>query len=144
MKLEMGESLCSSITGNTPTRIQPIVRALMTTLLEEHPSLLDDATINNLMDADHCKNVLGTNISNHALLRKVECGALINGHPRYWTTKEYAGKFYVCKEWWAQHHRANAQSLRQFARDIAQNNPNHPGIPALKKYIKALSDYAKS
>lgn len=134
----------TKITADAPTRLQDIVQPLMATLLEEHPTLLDDDDIINLMDHDYCKNVLGINIGNHALLRKVEFGALINGHPRYWTTKEYAGKYYVCKEWWATHHRANAESLRQFALDIARNNPDNPGIPALKNHIKALSDYAKS
>ena len=143
MKLEIGGSLCHSITGNTPAKFQPIVRALMTTLLEEHPTLLDDATIRKLMDPDHCKNVLGISITNHSLLRGVEDGREISGHPGYYT-KKYAGKFYVCKEWWAAHHRANAESLRKFALDIAQNNPDNPGIPALNNHIKALSDYAKS
>lgn len=129
------------ITADAPAGFQPIVQALMATLLEEHPSLLDDEAIHNLMDSDYCKNVLGIKIANHALLRKVERGALINGHARYWTTKEYAGKFYVCSEWWKDHHRANAESLHKFALAIAQNNPNHPGIPALNEHIKALSDY---
>lgn len=143
MKLDIGESIGYSITGNAPTRFQPIVRALMTTLLEEHPTLLDDATIRKLMDPDHCKNVLGISITNHSLLRRVEDGRKISGHARYYT-KKYAGKFYVCKEWWAPHH-ANAESLRKFALDIVRNNPDdHPGMPALNNHIKALSDYAKS
>ena len=134
----------TKITADAPTGFQGIVQALMTTLLEEHPALLDAETIDNLMDSDYCKSVLGVNIGNHALLRKVEFGALINEHPRYWTTKEYAGKYYVCKEWGARYHRANAESLHKFALDIAQKNPDHPGIPALNNHIKALSDYAKS
>ena len=130
------------ITADAPAGFQPIVRALMATLLEQHPTLLDDAAIHNLMDPDYCKNVLGIKIANHALLRKVERGALINGHARYWTTKEYASKFYVCSEWWKDHHLANAESLHKFALDIAQKNPDDPGIPALNNHIKALSDYA--
>lgn len=129
-------------TADAPAGFQPIVQALMATLLEEHPTLLDAETIDNLMDSDYCKSVLGVNIGNHALLRKVEFGALINGHPRYWTTKEYAAKYYVCKEWGARYHRANAESLHKFARAIARNNPDDRGIPALNNHIKALSDYA--
>ena len=142
MKLEIGESLCYSITEEPPARLQLIVQPLMATLLEEHPPLLDATTIHKLMDPDHCKNVLGINITNHSLLRVVEDGREISGHPRYYT-KKYAGKFYVCKEWWAPHH-ANAESLRKFALAIAQNNPDNPGIPALNNHIKALSDCAKS
>lgn len=130
-------------TADAPAGFQPIVQALMATLLEEHPSLLDDEAIHNLMDSDYCKNVLGIKISNLSLLRRVEDGREISGRSRYWA-KAYAGKFYVCSEWWAAHHRANAESLHQFARAIAQNNPNDPGIPALNNHIKALSDYAKS
>lgn len=134
----------TKITADAPAGFQGIVQALMATLLEEHPTLLDAETIDNLMDSDYCKSVLGVNIGNHALLQKIEFGALINGHPRYWTTKEYAGKYYVCKEWGARYHRANAESLHKFALAIARNNPDHPGIPALNNHIKALSDYAKS
>lgn len=131
------------ITADAPARLQDIVQPLMATLLEEHPTLLDDAAIHNLTDSDYCKNVLGLNITNHSLLRRVEDGREISGRSRYWA-KPYAGKFYVCKEWWPPH-RANAESLHKFARAIAQNNPNDPGIPALNNHIKALSDYtAKS
>lgn len=132
-----------TITNDAPAGFQKIVQGLMTTLLEEHPSLLDDATINNLMDADYCKNVLGIKIGNHALLRRVADGRHVGEYSRYYT-KEYAGKFYVCSQWGASNHRANAQSLHTFARAIAQKNPGHPGIPALTTHIKALSDCAKS
>ena len=128
------------ITADAPARLQDIVQPLMATLLEKHPSLLDDEAIHNLMDPDYCKNVLGINITNHSLLRRVEDGRLISGHPRYYV-KKYAGKFYVCSEWWAPH-RANAESLHKFARAIAQNNPDNPGLPALNNHIKVLSDYA--
>ena len=130
-------------TRDAPARLQDIVQPLMATLLEEHPTLLDAETIDNLMDSDYCKNVLGIKISNLSLLRRVEDGREISGRSRYWA-KAYAGKFYVCSEWWTAHHRANAESLHKFARAIAQNNPDDPGIPALNNHIKALSDYAKS
>lgn len=148
MKLEMGESLCSSIIRNAPARLQDIVQPLMATLLEEHPSLLDRKTIRSLMKLDYCQNTLGIKI-NYPILRRIEDGKEItgrSGHPkaRYYT-KEYAGKFYVCNHWQKKDHRANAESLRQFALDIAQENPDdHPGISALNNHIKALSDYAKS
>lgn len=131
------------ITRDAPAGFQGIVQALMATLLEEHPTLLDDEAIHNLMDPDYCKNVLGVKISNLALLRRVEDGRQISGRYRYWA-KAYAGKFYVCSEWWAAHHHANAESLHKFALAIAQNNPDDPGLPALNNHIKALSNYAKS
>lgn len=139
------------ITADAPTRLQDIVQPLMATLLaehQEHPPLLDEATIDNLMKLDYCRNALRIKIS-FPILRRVEDGREISGRSgpprlRYYRD-EYAGKFYVCSEWQKNYHRANAESLRQFALDIAQKNPDdHPGMPALNNHIKALSDYAKS
>ena len=151
MKLEIGESLCYSITEEPPARLQLIVQPLMATLLDEHQEhspLLDDATIRNLMNLDYCQNTLGIKII-YPILRRVEDGKEISGRSgrakaRYYA-KKYAGKFYVCNHWQKNYHRANAESLHKFALDIAQNNPdNHPGMPALNNHIKALFDYAKS
>ena len=131
------------ITADAPAGFQGIVQDLMATLLEEHPTLLDEATIDNLMKLDYCRNALRIKIS-FPILRRVEDGRKINRYSRYYKD-EYAGKFYVCSEWQKKDHRANAESLRQFALAIAQNNPDdHPGIPALNNHIKALSDYSKS
>lgn len=99
------------------------------------------------MNLDYCQNTLGIKII-YPILRRVEDGKEISGRSgrakaRYYT-KVYAGKFYVCNHWQEKYHRANAESLRKFALDIARNNPDHPGIPALNNHIKALSDYAKS
>ena len=49
---------------------QVIVEALMRTLLEDHPTLLDERDVSNLMDAEYCEGVLGLNIANFALLRR--------------------------------------------------------------------------
>ena len=121
-------------------KIQPIVQDLMATLLEIYPSLLDDADVHNLMDSDYCKNVLGIEISNHALLRKVEHGRMVSGHSRYYA-KIYADKFYVCSQWWKANHLSNANSLYKFAQGIVEKKPNDLGIPVLKKHLKAFSDY---
>ena len=64
--------------------VQPMVKALMKTLLEEHPTLLDDSERSNLMDADYCATELGLRINNLPLLRKRESGREIKGHSRYW------------------------------------------------------------
>ena len=99
------------------------------------------------MKLDYCQNTLGIKIS-FPILRRVEDGKEISGRSglakaRYYT-KKYAGKFYVCNHWQNNYHHANAESLHKFALDIAQNNPDHPGIPALNNHIKASSNYAKS
>ena len=129
-------------TADAPAGFQPIVQALMATLLEEHPTLLDEATIGNLMNLAYCQNTLGIKLS-YPILRRKEDGIQIEGYPRYYA-KPYAGKFYVCSQWQRKDHRANAESLHKFALAIAQSNPDNPGLPALNNHIKALSDYAKS
>ncbi len=86
--------------SSSPTRrkVQPLVQRLMKTLLEDYPTLLDDTDIRNLLNRDYCKTNLGLQIGNHALLRRVEDGRMINGRSRYWA-KLYAGRFYVCSQW---------------------------------------------
>lgn len=133
----------TKITVDAPAGFQGIVQDLMATLLEERPTLLDDATIRNLMKLDYCQNTLGIKLS-YPILRRVQDGIQIDGYSRYYT-KAYASEFYVCSQWQRKGHRANAESLHKFALAIAQSNPDdHPGMPALKNHIKALSDYAKS
>ena len=46
--------------------LQPLVRKLMTTLLEDYPTLLDEADLRNLMDPDYCKTSMGIQISDLA------------------------------------------------------------------------------
>ena len=121
-------------------KLQPIVRNLMKTLLEDQPTLLDHTDICNLMDPEYCKRELGLQLTNHALLRSIESGRQVSGHDRYYK-KPYAGKFYVCSEWWRKYHVDNARSLLKLVTGLIRKNPNHPGIPALKTNKKALRDY---
>ena len=127
---------------------QPIVKDLMKTLLEDHPTLLSDTERSNLMDADYCKDGLGLNLSNLALLRDARDGRIINGYPRYWA-KRYADRYYVCSEWWADHHCHNARVLRRLVDRLAKlyslnssaRNLNDPGILALKRHGDALARF---
>ncbi len=121
-------------------RFQRLVRGLMKTLLEEHPTLLTDADIRNMMDNDYCKKRLGLKIGNLTLLRNMETGRQISGHGRYWAML-YAGKFYVCNNWWDDYHFANAKALVQFIGDLAERNPDHAGIAVLASHRKALQEY---
>ena len=139
-----------TINENTPTGhgtstterglIQPIVQTLMKTLLEDWPTLLDEADRRNLMDSDYCKNNLSLELGNLALLRRMGAGRMISGRARYWE-RPYAGKFYVCNNWWRSYHLDNARSLLRFVTNLAQREPEHPGIPALERHQKALRDY---
>ena len=127
--------------GIAQDRIQPYVQDLMKTLLEDYPSLLSHVDILNLLDRDYCKNNLGFRISNYPLLRRLEQGSKdTNGYGRYYV-EPYAGKFYVCSQWWPNYHVGNAKSLLRFVTELAQRNPEHPGLPALERHRKTLRDY---
>ena len=120
---------------------QGIVEGLMRTLLEHHPTILREADVSNLMDAGYCKDVLELNIANFALLRHRQQGHMVQGHARYWK-HVYAGEFYVCSQWWKDHHRSNAAALSRFASSLAGRQPEHPGAPELLRHIDALDRYA--
>lgn len=120
--------------------LQPLVRSLMVTILEDHPDLLDDAERDNLMDRHYCKNSLGLRIGNLALLRRTESGREISGHNRYWKDI-YGGEFYVCSQWWKDHRVANAKGLLQFVTGLVESNSNHPQVTALERHEKALLQY---
>ena len=120
---------------------QGIVEDLMRTLLEDHPTLLGEMDVSNLTDSGYCKDILELNIANFALLRRRERGHMIQGYARYWK-HVYAGEFFVCSQWWKDHHRTNAAALSRFALGLAGRQPEHPGTPELLRHIEALDRYA--
>ena len=132
----------SSTSPTKTSQIQPLVRNLMKTLLEDYPTILDDTDIRNLRDQDYCKNNLGLKIYK-PLLRNTEAGTKgsdNDNYNRYWVTP-YNKRFYVCKEWGPKDHLSNARSLLRFVDDLAARHPAHPGAPALARHKKALNDY---
>ena len=123
-----------------PHRIQPLVRSLMGTLLEDHPDLLDDAERDMLMDRDYCRGSLGLQIGNLALLRRSEFGREVSGRSRYWK-RLYGGQFYVCSQWGKNYHLTNAERLLQFVTRLVQGNSSHPAVAALEKHEGALREH---
>ena len=124
-------------------RVQPYVQSLMKMLLEDYPTLLDDADIRNLMNRDYCQKILGFQLGGFPLLRRMEVGRKgsdNDSQDRYYA-KLYGGEFYVCSQWWRDDHPANAQSLLRFVTQLAERNPNHPGVRALERHKQALQDY---
>lgn len=118
-------------------RIQPFVRSLMRTLLVDAPALLSDAEKSDLQDNEYCKSRLGLHIS-WPLIRRVDLGRKDSaGRDRYWKSP-YRG-FYVCNDWWKQHHRANAQALLTFVADLIRRNPARED--ALRPHAQAFRDY---
>ena len=122
---------------------QEIVATLMRTLLEEHPTLLGERQVADLTDAEYCKDVLGLSLSNFALLRYRDQGRMIRRRARYWK-HVYAGEFYVCSQWWKDHHRDNARALSRFVSKLARRRPEHPGARTLLRYVEAFGRYAES
>ena len=122
---------------------QGIVEALMRTLLEDHPTLLEARDVSNLMSADYCKEVLGLSIANLALLRHRDQGHMVHGHPRYWKHL-YAGQLYVCSQWWKDHHCSNASVLLALVSGIAQRKSAHPGASRLDRHIRDLTDFIRT
>lgn len=117
--------------------IQPLVRALMRTLLVGRASLLDESEKHDLTDNEYCKTRIGLRICNIALLRRSESGREIKGYGRYW--KDRYGGFYVCSQWPKLRHRANAESLLAFVEGLLERKPEHGA--ALGPHVKAFRDY---
>ena len=129
--------------GNHPDTIQPLVRNLMKSLLEDYPSLFTETDISNLMDRDYCQKTLGLHLGGFPLLRSREVGRKgsdNDGQDRFYA-KLYAGRFYLCSQWWRDDHLSNARSLLRFVGEIADRDSNHPGMPDLERHLKSLRDY---
>ena len=124
-------------------RVQPIVRQLMKTLMEDHPSLLTETDIANLMNRDYTQRTLGLQLGGFPLLRRMEAGrsGSDSDERHRFYAKLYGGRFYVCSQWWKDYHLSNARSLLQFVGDIIDRDPNHPGTPVLERHRKALGEY---
>ena len=120
--------------------LQPLVQALMKTLLEDFPGLLSEYYLRNLMDENYCRDQLDLQLGGFSLLRKREDGRGTSGHARYWA-KVYGGQYYVTNNWWAQHHVHNGRSLLRFVEQLLDQRPGHPGAGALERRRAALRNY---
>ncbi len=129
--------------GTQPDQVQPIVRELMKTLLEDYPSLFTETDIENLMNRDYTQNILGLQLGGFPLLRRREAGRRGSDNDRQnrFYTKLYADRFYVCSQWWRDDHLDNAKSLLRFVDQLAGRDPKHIGIPELERHMKSLRDY---
>ena len=126
--------------GKEPDQIQPLVRNLMQTLLDDFPSLLTEMDLRNLMDQDYCRDDLGLKIGGLPLLRSQEEGVEINGHYRYWP-KMYAGRYLVTNNWWRQYHRHNAEALLRWVESLIQRSSGQSAATALERHRAAFRDY---
>ncbi len=117
--------------------VQPLVKALMGTLLVAHPALLSDAEKSNLQDNVYCKRSIGLRIG-FPLIRRVELGRKGNdGQDRYYARRY--GDFHVCNHWGKRYHCANAKSLLAWVEDLIGRKPEH--ADALRPHAQAFRDY---
>ena len=126
--------------GVNAERVQPLVQALMKTLLEDHPTLLSAEDIRNLMDRDYCKKTLGIKIGNFPLLRRVSDGIEVSGRSRYYT-KSYGAKYYLCSQFWKAVHLHNAARFVQYVDEVIDRRASHPGLAALEGHRAALRKF---
>lgn len=123
--------------GQPKGKIQPLVKALMGTLLVAHPALLSDAEKSNLQDNVYCKRSIGLRIG-FPLIRRVELGRKGNdGQDRYYARRY--GDFHVCNHWGKRYHCANAKSLLAWVEDLIGRKPEH--ADALRPHAQAFRDY---
>ncbi len=121
---------------------QPLIKELMTTLLERCPGLLDESDKRDLRNREFCKEDLGLKISSFALLRPVAEGPMMKGHARYY--KDEYGDYYVCSQWWKQDHEHNARSLLKFVEELIERKATHPNVRELDKHRQAFDTYLRS
>ncbi len=77
--------------------IQDFIKRILTTLFAAE--LISKEEIELLKDKKYCKKTFF--IGFPLLTEKIE-EISFSGHNRYWTSKKFGGKYYVCKEWWKQ------------------------------------------
>lgn len=130
----------SDTLGNESDQIQPLVRNLMQTLLDDSPSLLTERERRNLMDQDYCRDELDLKIDGLPLLRNQEEGVEISGHARYWT-KVYGGRYLVTNNWWRRAHLHNAESLLSWVKELIRRNAGQPGVAELESCRAAFQNY---
>ena len=119
--------------------LQPLVRGLMKTLLEDYPELLDESAALALTDSEYCRNELGLQIGRFALLRLRQDGRIIKGYGRYWN--EVFGDHYVVSQWGKKDHAHNAERLLQWVEQIIRVTARQPGRVALQRHRTALARY---
>ena len=139
---ETGQRLFQDSLGGEPEQIQPLVRSLMQLLLEDYPGLLSDYDRQNLMRASYCEGSLGLQLSGYPLLRPREEGRVDGDHGRFWG-KVYGGRYFVCSQWWRQHHFRNAKALLEWSEGLISRSAGQPGAAALEGCRDALRAYLK-
>ena len=122
-------------------QLQPLVRELMRTVLEEHSDLLEESDLQNMMDSKFCKDELGLQLGGAPLLGREKEWMMVSGRARCWKKEKYGG-FYVTDHWVEKYHPKNARALARFVEGLINRQPGHPAVPKLEQHKAALEKYA--
>ena len=121
-------------------KLQKIVRDLMRCVLEDFPEMLDENGINHLESA---KKPLGLKLGgNLELIRKVAKGRSVGDHCRYWKYP-FAGRWYVCSEWWKQDHSHNARKLSTWVGSLIADAEDPGAKDRLQDILNRLSAWGE-
>ncbi len=120
-------------------KLQDIIKDLMRAVLKDFPETLSDNEIGQL---ENTKNPLGLKIGNRELIRKVSEGRHIGHHSRYWK-HPFAGRWYVCSEWWKSDHCHNARELSTWVRSLVAGIEDPRARDRLLDILNRLSVYGK-
>ena len=94
--------------------VQDFVKKIMRLLLNNN--LLSQQEIKNLQDKEYSKR---TFYLQFPLLRKVSEGYKdTSGRGRYWSKEIFGSNFYVCSQWWKDHHETYLVKLRNWLKSI--------------------------
>lgn len=119
-------------------RLQDVIYDLMRVLLETHPELLDEDTIDFL---ENERKPMGTKLG-YPLIRRVSEGRKINNRPRY-KGDIFAGHWFVCTEWNKAYHRHNARALSGWVESLITGTDDSSARDSLVGIRNRLSIHAK-
>ena len=113
---------------------QAIVYDLMRAVLETYPESLDEEAILYL---ENTKNPFGTKLP-YPFIRKISEGRHFGEHSRY-KKDVYAGRWYVCSQWWSDSHRHNAIKLAEWVKSLIARANRPEARDCLESILSKLS-----
>ena len=117
---------------------QAIVYDLMRAVLETYPEILDEEAILYL---ENTKNPFGTKLG-YPLIRRISEGRHFSGQSRY-KKDIYAGRWYVCSQWWKDKHRHNAMKLAEWVTSLTARADRPEARDCLESILSRLSSWEK-
>ncbi len=102
------------LTKSEGESVQDFVKKIMRILLNNN--LLSQQEIQNLQDKEYSKRIFYLQFP---LIRNVRDGYKdTSGRGRYWSKEIFGGKYYVCSQWWKDHHEIYLVKLKNWLKSI--------------------------